>query len=143
MTRDDLSLAPLPRCAPAVTSLPLKLLPEPLAIARLPPDADVPAWALRGSFVSTIRTAAELSVVAPASAVPANAKAERGWRALQVDGTLDFGLTGILAALAVPLADAGIPIFALSTYDTDYLLVRETQLPAARRALRAAGHTVS
>jgi hypothetical protein len=82
-------------------------------------------------------------VVAAAAAVPRDAKAERGWRALHVDATLDFGLTGILAALVVPLAETGVSIFALSTYDTDYLLVREPQLPAALAALRAAGHTVA
>ena len=127
---------------PAVRSLPLKLLPQPLAIARLAPDADVPAWALRGSFVSVIRTVAELSVVAPDAAVPAHVQAERGWRALHVDCTLDFGLTGILAALAVPLAEAEVSIFALSTYATDYVLIRESRLPTALEALRAAGHTV-
>jgi len=82
-------------------------------------------------------------VVAAAAAVPSHVKAERGWRALYVDATLDLGLTGVLAALVVPLAEASVSIFALSTYDTDYLLVRETQLPAALQALRAAGHTVA
>lgn len=123
--------------------LTLAILSERLAVARLSPDAELPAWALRGSLVSTIRTATELSVVAPDAAVPTDVKAERGWRALYVAGTLDFDLTGILAALAVPLAEAGVSIFALSTYDTDYVLVRETQLGAALRALRDAGHTVS
>ncbi len=102
----------------------------------------MPSWALRGSFVSMIRTEHELSVVAPSDGVPAHAKAERGWRAIHVEGTLDFGLTGILAALTVPLAAAGVPVFALSTYDTDYLLVREAMLEAALDALRGAGHTV-
>lgn len=81
--------------------------------------------------------------MAPAAAVPPHALAERGWRALHVDGTLDFGLTGVLAALVVPLAEADVSICALSTYDTDYLLVRDTQLSTALDALRAAGHTVS
>jgi len=96
-----------------------------------------------GASSPRFATAAELSVVAPAAAVPSHAKAERGWRALRVDGTLDFALTGVLAAVVVPLAEAGVSIFALSTYDTDYVLVRDSQLPAAREALRAAGHTVS
>ncbi len=126
-----------------MTTLRLNVLPEPLAIVRLSPDADVPAWALRGSFVATIRTAGELSVVAPDAAVPSHVKAERPWRALHVEGALDFALTGILAALAVPLAGAGVSIFALSTYDTDYLLVREEELEAALAALRAVGHTTA
>lgn len=135
-----------------MTTYPLKVLPELLAIVRLPADADVPAWALSGSFASVTRTVAELSVVAPAAAVPSKANAERapdgvvatgGWRALQVDATLDFALTGVLATLAAPLAEAGVSIFALSTYDTDYLLVPAEQLDRALAALRAAGHTVA
>ena len=123
-------------------SLPLKILPGALAIARLPPGADVPAWAGQGSLLSITRTEHELSVVAPASGVPSHADAERGWRALYVAGTLDFALTGVLAAIVVPLAAAEIPVFAVSTYDTDYVLVREAMLEAALDALRAAGHTV-
>lgn len=123
-------------------ALPLRVLPEPLAIARLPAGADVPTWATRGSFISIIRTEHELSVVAPAAGVPSHAKAERGWRALHVVGTLDFALTGVLAAITAPLAEAEIPVFALSTYDTDYVLVREAMLETALDALRGAGHTV-
>lgn len=123
-------------------ALPLKVLAEPLAIARLPAGADVPAWAASGPFLSMIRTEHELSIVASAAGVPSHAKAERGWRALHVEGTLDFSLTGILAALTAPLAASEIPVFALSTYDTDYILVRETMLDAALDALRGAGHTV-
>ncbi len=126
----------------AMPALSLALLPELLAIARLAPDADVPSWALRGSFVSTVRTPGELSVVAPDSAIGSHVEAERGWRALRIDGTLDFALTGVLAALAAPLAEAGVSIFAVSTYDTDYVLVRDAQLATALEALRAAGHTV-
>lgn len=125
-----------------MTALPLKVLPELLAVARLPPGADVPAWATSGPFLSMIRTEDELSVVAPSAGVPSHAKAERGWRALHVEGKLDLGLTGILAAITVPLAAAKIPVFALSTYDTDYILVRDSMLDAALDALRAAGHTV-
>ena len=102
----------------------------------------VPSWALRGSFVSTVRTPGELSVVAPDSAIDSHVEGERGWRALRIDGTLDFALTGVLAALAAPLAEAGVSIFAVSTYDTDYVLVRDAQLATALEALRTAGHTV-
>jgi hypothetical protein len=88
------------------------------------------------------RSDTELSVVCREEDVPAGASAERGWRALEVAGPLDFSLTGIVASLVSPLADAAVPIFVLSTFDTDYLLVREPDLPRAVEALRAAGHTV-
>jgi hypothetical protein len=89
-----------------------------------------------------VRTRAELSVVCAAARVPDGVRAERGWRALAVCGRLDLGLTGVLAGLLAPLAAAGVPIFAVSTYDTDYVLVREERLAEAVAALRAAGHTV-
>ena len=84
-----------------------------------------------------------MTVVCAAARVPADARAERGWRALRVAGPLDFALTGVLAAVAVPLADAGVSIFAVSTFDTDYVLVRADRLEAAVAALRAAGHRVA
>jgi hypothetical protein len=81
--------------------------------------------------------------VCPAARVPDDVRAERGWRALAVAGPLDFALTGVLAALAGPLADAGVSIFAIATYDTDYVLVRADRLADAVGALRAAGHRVA
>jgi hypothetical protein len=121
----------------------LRVLPGALAIARLDPADPPPAWAApHGAFHAVVRTADELSVVCPDDAVPGGVRAERGFRALQVAGPLDFGLTGVLAALAVPLAEAGVPIFAIATYDTDYVLVRAEHLGAAVDALRAAGHQV-
>jgi len=86
--------------------------------------------------------AAELSVVCADAAVPDGVRAERGWRALTVVGPLDLALTGVLASLAVPLAEAGVAIFAIATFDTDYLLVRRERLSDAVTALRAAGHRV-
>jgi hypothetical protein len=120
----------------------LRVLAGTLAVCRLPPDAPLPAWAGDSPFVSLTRTAEELSVVCAEGAVPAGVESVRGWRALQVAGPLDFALTGILAALAGPLAAAGISIFALSTYDTDYLLVQAATLPQAVAVLRQAGMTV-
>jgi hypothetical protein len=117
------------------------VLPETLAICRLAPDAEGPAWA-RGGFCSLTRTGEELSIVCPGDSVPADVRAEHGFRALKVCGPLDFSLTGVLASLAVPLARAGISIFALSTYDTDYILVRGEQLAAALTVLRDAEHEV-
>lgn len=120
-------------------SLALSLLPDRYAVCRLAPDAPRPRWAA-GPFCSVTRTAAELSIVCPEAAVPPDVQAERGWRVLQVAGPLEFSLTGILVSLAAPLAAAAISIFALSTFDTDYLLVRDTDLPRALETLRAAGH---
>ena len=128
-------------------SLDLEILPETLAVCRLPPQAAEPDWARQGGFHSVTRTDQELSIVCAEDAVPsANApeglRAEKGWRALRVAGPLDFALTGILASLAVPLAEAGVPIFALSTFDTDVLLVRAEHLPRAAEALTRAGHAL-
>jgi NAD+ diphosphatase len=107
------------RVRPAVTELPGRF-----AVARLPAGAEVPPWAASGgAFVSVTRTADELSITCPQDAVPPDVRAERDLAALRVEGPLDFGLTGILAGLSAPLADAGIPVFAVATYDTDYLLV--------------------
>ena len=89
------------------------------------------------------RTDEEISLVCYAQSVPKNAvRAEAPWRMLRIDGTLDFSLIGILAKLSGLLAEAGIPIFAVSTYNTDYLLVKAAQLPAALHTLRGAGHTI-
>lgn len=120
----------------------LTIHPGRYAVCRLAPTAAVPDWA-QGAFVAVTRTPAELSVVCPEAPVPQGIQAERGWRLMAVDGPLDFALTGILAALTRPLAQASIPVFALSTFDTDYLLVREAHLGAALDALRAAGHAVA
>ena len=114
-----------------------------LAVCRLPPDAPAPEVPVGGALFAVTRTADELSVVCPAADAPPDATVEAGWLALVVDGPLDIGLTGILASLAVPLAEAGIPIFAISTYDTDYVLVREADLAAAVESLRGAGHQVA
>jgi uncharacterized protein len=106
----------------------------------------VPAWAAAepaadaGALHAIVRTAAEVTVVCPADRVPRDVRAERGWRALAVEGPLDLALTGVLAALLEPLARAGIPIFAVSTYDTDHVLVRAQRLDEAVAALSAAGH---
>jgi hypothetical protein len=95
-----------------------------------------------GNLVSITHSGDELSVVCPEERAPEGITAARGWRCLRVVGPLDFALVGILAALAVPLAAAGVSIFAVSTYDTDYLLVPGQDLETAIQALAVAGHTV-
>jgi len=126
-------------------NLTLSVLPGKFAICRLGPEAGVPGWAsapAAGGFVSITRTDAELSIVCPEPDVPEAVKCDRGWRCLEADGPLDLSLTGVLAALATPLAGAHINIFAVSTYDTDYLLVKDEQLARAVEALTAAGHRI-
>jgi hypothetical protein len=114
-----------------------------LAVCRLEVGSGVPAWVGgAGDFVSITRTSDELSIVCAEDAVPAGIPMEGPWRAFKVQGPLVMTLIGVVAALANPLADAGISIFAISTYDTDYVLVHEPDLDAAIAALIAAGHTV-
>jgi hypothetical protein len=123
--------------------LPLEVLPDTLAICRLPADAAVPPWAGgAGPFVTISRSAEELSITAAQRDVPAGVRCERDYRALRVRGTLPPNLVGILLSIAEPLAQAGMSIFAISTYDTDYVLVKARDLPAAVEALRRAGHQV-
>jgi hypothetical protein len=116
----------------------ITVLPETLSICRLGPEEPVPQWAaeLREGFVSVTRTTDELSIVCPQAAVPPGTRSEDGFRALKVEGPIPFEQTGVLASLAGPLADAGIPIFAIATYDTDYVLVRATDLDRALAAVR-------
>lgn len=130
--------------APHRPTLALDVLPDVLCVARLDPDASLPVSVLQSrGLVSLTRTVEELSVVCREQDAPAQARVERGWRALRVAGPLDVALTGVLASLAQPLADAGISLFAVSTFDTDYLLVREVALDRAVQALQAAGHRVT
>jgi hypothetical protein len=125
-----------------MTGLTLTLVPERFAVCRLAPDDPIPALPLRASLVSLTLTPGELSLVVPEEFAPAGATTEAGWRALRVAGVLDFSLTGVLASLATPLAQAKVSIFAVSTYDTDYLLVRESSLEQALSALRGSGHVI-
>jgi hypothetical protein len=120
----------------------LTTLDELYAIVRLDPDARIPEWVDGGRFWSVTRSESELSVVCRQDDVPAGASAERGWIALRLAGPLDFTLTGVVASLCMPLAEARIPIFVLSTFETDYLLVREGDLARSIEVLREAGHDV-
>lgn len=121
--------------------LTLELLTERYAVCRLAADAETPSWA-RGELVAITRTPAELSVICGEGEVPDNVTAARGWRCLRVAGTLDFSLVGVIAGLARTLAAARISLLVTSTFDTDYLLIREPDLAQATAALRAAGYRV-
>jgi hypothetical protein len=125
-----------------MTILTLISLHDTFAIAQLPSDAEMPEWATRGRFFSMTRTARELSIVCTDADVPPDVTANRGWRCLRVAGTLDFALIGILASAINPLAEAGITVFALSTFDTDYLFIKESGFERAVTALRNAAHRV-
>lgn len=127
----------------SISPLTLFLLPETFAVCRLPAGAALPPWATSGSLYAVTRTADELSIVCVQTQVPDGVVCQPGWRCLQVAGPLDFALTGVLASLAGPLAAAGVSIFAISTYDTDYLLLPGSALAGAVTALRNAGHTVA
>lgn len=120
----------------------LQLLPGEFAVARLAADAAVPTWAESPVFSAVTRTADELSILCPAAQVPPGVTHERGWALLKLQGPFAFTLTGILASVLTPLAAAQIGILATSTFDTDYLFVKQEHLAAAVRALDSAGHVV-
>lgn len=130
----------MPGIAPE--ALTLSVLDERFAVCRLAPEARVPEWAMSGTFSSVTRTLDELSIVCPEEHVPSGVLSEGGWRALKLIGPFDFSLTGVLASVLAPLAEDDIPIFAVSTYDTDYALVGEGRLDEAVSALKKAGHEV-
>jgi hypothetical protein len=118
----------------------LRSLAGEFAVCRLGKDEPVPDWASKGNFFSITRTGEELSVVCPQTQVPPGIQREENWRCLKIQGPLDFAITGVLASLVVPLAREGISVFALSTYDTDYLLVKEEKLKTAIEILVREGH---
>jgi hypothetical protein len=120
----------------------LSLLPATYAICRLPATAAVPAWALDGSFFTVTRTEDELSIVCEEPLVPASAQAEPGWRCLKLHGPIPFAVTGVIASLTRPLAEAQVSVSAIATYDTDYLLVKADTLERAIAALSKAGFEV-
>lgn len=124
-------------------ALRLSVLEDRLAICRLEPDSEAPGWATEAGLFSITRTPDELSIVCPEPNVPDEITREDGWRALAIEGPLDFSLVGILASVATPLAEAGLCIFAISTYDTDYVLVQEDALGTAVSVLHESGHVVS
>ena len=127
---------------PDAVCLRLFLLDCRLAVCRLGPHDEVPEWAGGSAFSSVTRTSTELSIVCREDAVPDGIPREGGWRIFQVEGPLDFALTGVLASIAQPLAEAGVSLFAISTFDTDYVMVPEHDVERAVNVLRAAGHGV-
>lgn len=121
----------------------LVVLEKTYAIASLVPDETVPEWASDGEFTSVTSTGDEVSIVAPQDRVPSDVIADREWCCLKLEGPLDLAMTGGLAAVLAPLADAGISVFPLATYQTDYVFIKEKSLRDAVQVLRAEGHHIS
>lgn len=119
----------------------LQFLPETLAVCKLDSSDEIPTWATQSSFFCITKTSEELSIVCVQAQVPAGVKSERDWNAFRVVGNLDFSLTGILDSIAHPLATAGISLFALSTFDTDYILVKKVVCSKVKPCLQNAGFT--
>jgi uncharacterized protein len=120
----------------------LSLLPENLALCRVDRNAPIPGWALGGNFFAITRTASELSIVCTQDQIPNGVKRDEGWRCLKVEETIDVSVTGVLASLTTPLAFEGISVFAISTYDTDYFLVKKRFLEKAMAVLMRCGHHI-
>lgn len=121
----------------------LVVLDTIFSVVKLAPAEAIPSWASIGEWFSITRTSEELSIVCPSVNVPSHTvtDAEHDWACIKVEGVLDFGLTGILSSLANPLAENNISIFAVSTFNTDYLLVKVRLLEKAKSVLEQAGHT--
>jgi len=122
--------------------LTIRLLPQQFAVCRLPARSSLPQWATRGAVFSVTRTEDELSIVCESKYVPGSVKSEKGWRSFKLEGPFPFAMTGVLASVLGPLAKARISIFAISTYDTDYVMVKEKAVAKATKALRAVGHNI-
>ena len=110
------------------------------AICRLDPGDDVPSWSSGSSFLSVTRSRDELSIVCSQQAIPQTIRCSRNWRLLRIEGVLDLQLTGVLSSLLSPLAVAGVNVFALSTFDTDYVMLPEQMLDRACKVLKTEGH---
>lgn len=119
--------------------LKFRLLPGAYAVVRLAPDAPVPDWAMKGDFNSITRTTDELSIVCPAVNVPPEVHSPHRWICLKLEGPFPFSQTGVLLSFIEPVSTKNVPIFAISTYDTDYVLIQE-EFAWAIEVLREAGH---
>jgi uncharacterized protein len=124
-------------------TLTFRQLSERFMVCRLSPDAPLPAWVPSGPLVSITRTQDEVSIVCPEQRPLPDVKCEAGWVALKLEGPFPFSQTGILASFLQPLAEGRIPIFAISTFDTDYVLIKHENLEAALHALSNAGHQLA
>jgi uncharacterized protein len=122
--------------------LKLTVLRNSLAIAKFSPTESIPPWAFESELFSVTRTSDELSLVVEEKVVPPTVQANRGWRALKINGPLEFTIVGVLHSVTQPLASAGISLFAISTFETDYVLVKIENVEKAIEALKACGHII-
>jgi len=118
------------------------ILPETFAIVRMTPSEEIPRWVAGGPFVSITRTSDELSIVCREAAIPAGTHADRGWQCLKLEGPIPLSTVGVAAEFTTILAKAGVSVFPIATYDTDYVLLKGDSLARAEDALRSAGHSV-
>jgi hypothetical protein len=125
-----------------VMNLTLEVLPDTLGVCKLDTNQVIPTWAYQGGLFSITKTVEELSIVCSEENIPGDVLCERGWKAFKVQGTLDFGLVGILAKVTTALANAGLGIFAISTYNTDCILVKTQDFNCAVNTLRNDGHKI-
>jgi len=122
--------------------LKFRKLPGLYGIVRLGPEAPVPKWATKGDFSAITRTADELSIVCPSSSLPDGVRSQHRWICLKLEGPFPFSQTAVLLSFIEPLSSNGVPIFAVSTHDTDYVFVRDDESKTALDELRKAGHTL-
>ncbi|CUH97386.1 hypothetical protein P22_3514 [Propionispora sp. 2/2-37] len=122
--------------------LTMDVLPDKIGICKLDVNQEIPLWALQGEFFSITKTTEELSIVCSEENIPGAVLCERGWRALKLKGPFPFDLVGIVAQVSAAVARAGVGIFVISTYDTDYILVKAKDLDSAVEALRNDGHSI-
>ena len=113
-----------------------------LAVCQLPAASGIPGWATRSAFHAIVRSPGEVTIVCYEAAVPPTVRSDKGWRCFSLKGPIPFTETGVVSSLAVPLAEAGVGIFVISTFDTGYLLVPGPKLETAKAALTAAGHRI-
>lgn len=123
--------------------LTFRILAGKYAIVRLAPDSNVPHWASRGEFTSVTRTPDELSIVCPTENLPSDVTSPHRWTCLKLEGPFPFSMTGVLLSFIEPLSRNQVPIFVISTFDTDYMLVQEEHAQAALNLLREAGHELA
>ena len=125
------------------SQLKLTSLKDEFVICKLDQGSEIPSWAFGGEFFSLTRTAEELSILCPANQVPELSHYETGWRGLKIEGPFEFDEIGVLASLTAPLAEAKISLLTISTYDTDYIFIKQENYRQAVNTLEAAGHTIT
>jgi hypothetical protein len=120
----------------------IKILKDHYSVVQLPPDDPFPSWVNDDDFLAIVKTSDELSVVSNTKSVPEGGRSEHGWRVLGIADVLDFTLVGVFSDISLLLAGVGVSIFVISTYNTDYFLVKHDQLNKALDTLRKAGHRI-